>query len=522
LSTTVQTPSREERDWPVWAVGAAVILALAFLFHGGMANLWYRWGFQQELSHSYFIPLISGWMLWERRDALQKSMGQSSIWAFALLGFAVFLVFALKQLNVYLLEHFGLLIAAFAVPLLVGGPSLVRVAFFPLAYLVFMIPPPFWFITVTSWNFQLWSSELGVAIIRLFDVPVLLSGNVIELGSIKLQVVEACSGLRYLFPFLSLGALAAYFYKGPLWQRAAIIFATIPITIFMNSFRIAVTGILSDRFGPGHTEGFLHFFEGWVVFVMCIAILLGLLLLMARLSGRRNVLAGLGLPDVEPIQPKTSWDRERFIKLGAGAAAFVGISAAILHSMTVPLNIPERERFAELPLEYADWQVQEKPLAEWTERALGADDYIVLDMVSPEEESFNLYVAYLDQQRNGSSWHSPQQCLPGGGWQIIQQDIVERQAVDGGTYHYNRLLIKNGDAQYLVHYWYQQRGRRIANEFMMKLALIWDVLSTRRSDGAMIRLMTPVLPEDTTQSADERMLGFQANVEQKLGPYIPD
>jgi exosortase D (VPLPA-CTERM-specific) len=460
-------------------------------------------------------------MLWDRRAALQESMGRPSVLGFGLLAIGVLTVFALKQLNVYLIEHFGLLLAAFAVPLLIGGVSLTRVAFFPLAYLVFMIPPPFWFITVTSWNFQLWSSELGVAIIRMFDVPVLLSGNVIELGNIKLAVVEACSGLRYLFPFLSLAALAAYFYKGPLWQRAIVVLAAIPITIFMNSFRIAVTGVLSDRYGQSHTEGFLHAFEGWVVFLMCIALLLGLLVIMARLTGRRNVLAGLGLPEVQPIRPTKAWDRERFIKFAAGAAAFVAISAAVVHSMKVPLNIPERSSFAELTLEFADWQIEEKALSSATEQVLGADDYLVMDMVSPEGEIFNFYGAYLEQQRNGSSWHSPRQCLPGGGWQIIRQDIVEREAANGGTYSYNRLVIKNGDTQYLVHYWYQQRGHRIADEFFMKLVLVRDVLTTRRSDGAMIRLMTPILPEESLEGATERMLGFQGNIEQRLDPYVP-
>ncbi|MEM9810845.1 MAG: exosortase, partial [Pseudomonadota bacterium] len=271
MSTTALNMSRPvTKDWPVIAVSVAVALSLIFLFHGGLINLWNRWGGQQELSHSYFIPLITLYMLWDRRSALMQSVGQSNGVALGLFGIAIVMAVGLKALNVFLLEHAGLMIALFALPLLVGGMPLLRVCFFPIAYLVFMIPPPFWVITVTSWNFQLWSSELGVAMIRLFDIPVLLSGNVIELPNMTLAVVEACSGLRYLFPFLSLGALAAYFYKGPLWQRAIVVLATIPITIFMNSFRIAITGVLTAEGDASHTEGVLHFFEGYVVFLMCI------------------------------------------------------------------------------------------------------------------------------------------------------------------------------------------------------------------------------------------------------------
>jgi len=511
----------QNRDWPVLGTGAAIGLALIFLFHGGLANLWFRWGFQQELSHSYFIPLITLWMLWERRDAMANSMGRSNPAALGLFAVGVFMVFALKQLHVFMLEHVGLLIAIFALPLLVGGTSLLRVTAVPLAYLVFMIPPPFWVITVTSWEFQLWSSQLGVAMIRLFDVPVFLSGNVIELGDVKLAVVEACSGLRYLFPFLSLGALAAYFYKGPLWQRALVLFSTIPITILMNSFRIAVTGVLSDRYGSQHTEGLLHFFEGWVVFVMCIALLLAILVVMARLTGRKNVLAGLGLPDVQPIAPSAPWERERFVKLGAAGAVMLAVGAFAVHSMDVTLKTPERRVFAELPLEFADWRVEPRALDVATERTLAADDYIVADMTNTDGEVYNLYTAYLEQQRNGSSWHSPAQCLPGGGWQFIENAIVPAAGEGAPDYHINRIVMKKGQTQFLVYYWYQQRGHRIANEFMMKIMLIWDVITQQRSDGAMIRLMTPISSDESIAEADARLQGFQRQIEAKMDAYIP-
>jgi exosortase D (VPLPA-CTERM-specific) len=502
-------------------VAAALGIALVYLFHAGIANLWFRWGEQQELSHSYFIPIISAWMIWERRDAMRQSMGKPNPAAFAFFAFGIFMVFALKQLHVFMLEHIGLLVALAGVPLLFGGLSLLRICFVPIAYLLFMIPPPYWVITVTSWNFQLWSSELGVWMIRLFDVPVLLNGNVIELGNITLQVVEACSGLRYLFPFLSLGALAAYFYKGPLWQRFIVVASTVPITIVMNSFRIAITGVLSDRYGASHTEGFLHFFEGWVVFLLCIVMLLGVILLLARLGGKKNVLSTLGHPEVQPIAPSKPWDSQLFLKMTGAAAAFVGLGALFVHTLEAPLVVPERAPFSELPLEFQDWRVEERPLDVATERVLKADDYIVLNMVDPEGNTFNLYTAYLKQQRNGSSWHSPAQCLPGGGWQF-QETTIERTPEGAPDYAYNRILMQKGESQFLVYYWYDQRGRQVANEFLMKLYLIRDVLTKRRSDGAMIRLMTPILPDQTVAEAEAQLQGFQRRVETTMNRYVPD
>lgn len=505
-------------------VGAALMLSVIFLGFEGLANLWFRWGQQQELSHSYFIAPITAWMLWERRDALKASMGAPNLWGFAILAFSVLLVLGYETTHIFLLQHIGLYLSVFGITLLIGGLSLLRVAFFPLAYLIFMIPPPYWIITETSWQFQLWSSQLGVAMIRVFDVPVFLSGNVIELGNITLQVVEACSGLRYLFPFISLAAIAAYFYRGPIWQRVIVVLSAIPITIVMNSFRIAITGVLSDRYGPSHTEGFLHFFEGWVVFVLCMVLLFVVLVSIARLSGRKNVLATLGLPFVEPIAPSKAWDQKSFMRFAGAGAAMVTVLAVAIHTSEQQLNIPERERLASLPLEFTGWKIQERPLDVETEQALGADDYIVLDMLSPspEQEQFNLYVAYLEAQRDGRSWHSPRQCLPGGGWEFVTQEIIPANDDNPFGHPYNRILMKRGETSYLVYYWYEQRGRYVADEIWMKLLLIWDVATKQRSDGSMIRLMSPIQRDETVEDADLRLQGFRRTVGEKLTPYVPN
>ena len=148
-----------------------------------------------------------------------------------------------------------------------GGFPLLRVAFVPIAFLVFAIPLPHFIDVNLSLELQLISSRLGVAFIRFFQIPVYLEGNLIDLGTYKLQVVDACSGLRYLFPLFSLSFLAAYLFQAPMWQRALVLFSSIPITIAMNGFRIGIVGVTVDRWGPEMAEGVLHLFEGWIIFV---------------------------------------------------------------------------------------------------------------------------------------------------------------------------------------------------------------------------------------------------------------
>ena len=117
-------------------------------------------------------------------------------------------------------------------------------------------------------------------------MPVYLEGNVIDLGVYKLQVAEACSGLRYLFPIMSFTYVFAVLYRGPVWHKLVLLLSAVPLAVLMNSFRIGVIGILVDRHGIAEAEGFLHVFEGWVIFLACIAILFGMAKAMQWLSRR--------------------------------------------------------------------------------------------------------------------------------------------------------------------------------------------------------------------------------------------
>ena len=501
---------------------ACIALATVFAFWIGLSDLALRWNGSPELSHSPFLPAVAAWFLWERKDALTKSLGAPALAGLIPIAFALFLLFLGTLTHILVLVHLGFVTFICALPLALGGWSLWRVMIVPLAYLYFMVPPPYWVITVMSGKFQLMSSALGVALIRLFDIPVFLSGNVIHLPTETLQVVEACSGLRYLFPFLSLGAIAGYLYQGPMWQRLLIVVSTIPITIAMNSFRIAVTGVLVENYGTSHTEGALHFFEGWVVFLMCIGLLLALIWVMTLLRGKKGAFAYLGFDEVEPAAPTGQWTTARFTKLGVAVTAMLLAAGIVVHTVgNRSLIFPERQDFSTLLFEFPDWKSRTSTLNPEVAETLGADDYIIADMESAEGDPINLYIAYLLAQRDGRSWHSPMQCLPGGGWEIVEQDIRETTRLTGEPYHYNRMIIQQGEDRLLVHYWYDQRGRKMASEFTIKFAVMWDSLVRQRADGAMVRLMTPILPNEGISEAEARIERMKAELEPKLPAYVP-
>ena len=186
----------------------------------------------------------------------------------------------------FVLSQIGFVIALIGIVLATGGYSLLKTAFIPIAFLVFAIPLPYFIDAVLTLRLQLVSSELGALIIRMFGIPVYLDGNIIDLGDYKLQVVEACSGLRYLYPLLSLSFLAAYLFRAPLWQRVLVFLSGIPIAIGMNGFRIGMVGVLVDRWGTQMADGAIHFFEGWIIFVACAAVLAVEVYVLGWISGR--------------------------------------------------------------------------------------------------------------------------------------------------------------------------------------------------------------------------------------------
>jgi exosortase D (VPLPA-CTERM-specific) len=481
-----------------------------------------RWGQQQELSHSYFIPLISLWLAWSNRVRLRQSIGAPSIAGAAIIAVALGLLVLGKLTSIFLFQHIGIVVSIAGLVAAFGGLSLLRAAAAPVVFLFFAVPPPYWLITVLSWKFQQVSSVIGVAMIELMGIPVYLSGNIIDLGEYKLQVAEACSGLRYLFPFLSLGVMAAYMYRGALWKKAAIVLATIPITIAMNSFRIAMTGALVQAYGAEHAEGAMHFFEGWVVFLLCLAALFGVIALLARFSKPRvSAIDALATPDLPVIAPTPATVPAVAVFASAAALIIAAFGATKLVT-TDALITPDRRDFDGIAAEFGGWQTEVRPIDPTVEEVLGADDTIVVNLTSPDGEAFNLYLAYLNAQRDGRSWHSPRQCIPGGGWKIVDHTIVSRQTAAGKPHAFNRLLIQNGDHRQLVYYWYDQRGRKIANEFVMKFWLIADAVTRKRSDGAMVRLIAPVSASMTLEEADRKLEAMLQRVEAFLPAYVPE
>lgn len=499
----------------------AAILLSVFAFGDGLSELLHRWSTQDEYNHGYMIPVISIWLLWLRRRALLDSFGQPH-WAGALIvGLSIAMLIIGELTAIYLLLQVGFLVALSGIVVATGGFSLLRVAALPIAFLAFSIPLPYFIDAMLSWRLQLLSSELGVLFLTLFAVPVYLEGNMIDLGVYKIQVVEACSGLRYLYPFLSLGFLAAYLFHAPLWQRWLIVLSTIPITIGMNSARIGMIGILVKYFGPGAAEGFLHVFEGWVIFLVCALLLWLEVWALAKLNGKGFFEAWGAPPTMSYTAVRAYLPRLSRTSLLTVAILIAAVPAVVFLDGREEI-VPERDRFVSFPRTLGDWKSELSYLEPRVEHALGLTDYVLADFRNGTTVPVNLYIAYYESQRKGVSPHSPSVCIPGGGWLITDHKRID-VALDGiaAATPVNRVVISRNSYRQLVYYWFDQRGRKIASEWFMKGYLLLDALYQNRTDGALVRLTTQVRESEDIAEADARLTSMMKNLSAVTPRYLP-
>jgi exosortase D (VPLPA-CTERM-specific) len=510
---------------PAIRYGLFPVIALllgGYIFWTPLGAIVKIWTTSEEYNYGPLIPVLAAAML--ARDLRRSSAGEGPGWiGFALLVIGlIFGMFGKVAAFVYLAEIgiFFFLIGLFAA---VAGDARARTVWPGLLYLGFGIPLARLLQANLSANLQLISSQIGAGTIRIFGIPVFLDGNIIDLGAIQLEVAAACSGLRYLFPLASFGFLCAYLYKGSAWQRVVILLSTVPITILLNSLRIGVTGILVDRFGIEAAQGFFHDFEGWLIFCAAVAILFIEIKVFCLFGGDRSLLRRLDF-SWPPSAPKAA-ARGSAAKSAIAALVLIVATAAVFPMLKLPdTTAPARADFSHFPRSIDQWTGTDLAVDAVALDSLKPTDYLSANFVDlATQDSVALWIAYYSTQEIGEAIHSPRICIPAGGWRISQiQPVAVNPAGDARAFQVNRAIIQKGNDKALVYYWFQGRGRIESNEFAVKLHLMSDAMVRQRTDGALVRLVTPIRENEQVTVSEKRLQAFLAKLNPQLAPYLPD
>ncbi|MCP4118777.1 MAG: VPLPA-CTERM-specific exosortase XrtD [Desulfobacteraceae bacterium] len=480
-----------------------------------------RWWGRDDYSYCYLIPFIVVYLIWEKRTFLFEISSEpewKGIYPF-LLGVGCYWLGELG--GEFYIMYISSWLILMGLCLFHMGWKKVKIVFFPLCFILTMFPLPNFFNFRITLALKLISTKIGVLMMRAYGMSAFQDGNVIDLGFTKLQVVDACSGLRYLFPLIVLGILVAYFFRSRWWKKIVIVLSTIPITILTNSLRIAFTGVLSERFGSKAVEGFFHDFEGLVIFMFALGCLVFEMIVLAKLFPEAKIVKKEETPvpqEGEIMVQSSLLKQPQFVV----SVVLLGLTFTLSQGVEFREAIPMNKSFNSYPMEVGKWRGTPQIMEQKFINALDFSDYIMADYRDGNGSPINFYVAYYESQRKGESIHSPATCLRGGGWEFKNagKSLVPLDG-DGNMLPVNRAVIQKGSYRQISYYWFPTRGRNLTNAFELKWFTFWDALTRQRTDGALARVIMPVDPGEEVATAEKRLQSFIREMEPVLSDYLP-
>jgi exosortase len=291
----------------------AIAVAVLFVYFGVLRKLGNDWWTDENYSHGLLIPLIIGYILWSERERLGRvAQRPSLLWGGLMVVFALLSLWVGTAGAELYVQRMSLVLMLAGIAIYFWGWRMLRLLLVPLGLLILAIPIPAIVFNKIAFPLQLFASRCAVWAMRLFDIPVLRQGNVIELmpkgarETKKLEVVEACSGIRSLMTLLTLAVVFAYFTRPRsndgdgtgggfltrvksygFWRSIILVASAVPIAILTNALRVSGTGVLAHYYGTEVADGFFHSFSGWVVYIVAFLLLFAVGWLLDRI-GRRG------------------------------------------------------------------------------------------------------------------------------------------------------------------------------------------------------------------------------------------
>ena len=284
-----------------------IIVAIAFAYATVLAKLSRDWWADENYSHGLLIPFIIGYILWVGRDKFASARTNASVWlggaAVAIALLALWAGVAGAELYT---QRMSLVLLVAGIVVYFWGLQLLKLILIPLFLLILAIPIPAIIFNKIAFPLQLFASRCAVWSMQMLGIPVLRQGNVIELKPLnsfatkKLEVVEACSGIRSLMTLITLAVVFAYFThpnsdpdhpktgRYGMLRSAIIVISAVPIAILTNALRVSGTGVLAHYYGTQVADGFFHSFSGWVIYIVAFLILFGVGWLLDRFRPRSN------------------------------------------------------------------------------------------------------------------------------------------------------------------------------------------------------------------------------------------
>ncbi len=494
-----------------YAGAAVLVIVIALLYKETFAWLVHIWWADKEQSHGFLVPLVSGYLIWRKRELLMLQTGKPAVLAgCGLVLLAVALYVAGRCGGVVLAEGISFLLLLPGLTLFIKGWETLKALVLPLAYLQFMVPWMEEFIDRVHGLFQHLSAWFAVALMRVTDVPVALEGRYILIPNMTLEVAKECSGVQFLTSVIALGLPLVYISQTK-WSRAlAVLSSGVLITILVNSVRIALAGNLAYRFSPSLLHGPFHILQGWFVAqVGFIALVLINWLVVRRGQRGSTVLCDAWKRPGRTVQsPGTtggngSMQTAVAIMLLAGTFSFTRWYAA-------PKPVPAEFATRHFPETISGWTGTDHRWIHGESYFPGVDFQVERRYSDANGSEIFFYLGYFEVQKQGKSVVSfHERSFHDAG------ERFEDGSGKGPAKMQSSEVVING-VKYRVLLWYRLGSRYVTGRYAMKAWTVADSLLYRRNNAAVYIVAVP-LTEKYRPGDWEKARGFGESIVGVIG-----
>ena len=496
--------SRQLNTLTVLAIGVLLVAYASVL-----AGILRVWSTNYLYSYGFAVPLISGYMLWTRAETLRRTPRRPDYRVGFLLtatGLALLLVGHIGAIDS--IAGVSFIVTACGVTLLLFGRDWFRITWFPIVYLIVGIPIWDRLIAQLQVPSQQLSAAIAVRLLHVARVPAIQDHTFIVLPNATLEVLRECSGVNQLVSVWTMALAASFLWLKRYSRRIALVAISVTIAYLTNGVRIALVGFLSYHQLSNGRIGLLHLAEGLVVSLIGYAVIFACLSLLTRTESRADA------SDHPPSQPVRSFDVRRSPSLDFAIVALLAVAAVVGSTFQVPAVRLNRDLRA-LPSHIAGWAADST--SDWSSgfRVPGADNELVRAYRHSSGSTLRLYVGYHQYQTQGKELVDGRSAAVTGIVSTIRLPAASR------TIELNQWMPPTSRARTGMLFWYDVNGRILTNLYQAKAYTIWDAVTRRRTNAAIVAIEWEARSGDDFARAQEDALRFADAVVPVLRDFLP-